>query len=192
MTLQSDKQNDKRGPRGTPMLPPDMTPDDPLLSELITYVPGDSGPAKVRFAGFTFQAHVPQRVEAKASWIDMVRGNKSFVVGEFDPAKLDKIVAPAPKTDKQYRAHCIAWLNRAQSVRDIIRLWVRDTQLRHECEVGSDDFDWLGSLIEPRLAELAKIDGLTEKQVAGLWVEHGVFQKPWVGVNAMEVKEFGG
>jgi len=175
----------------TPAEPEAKKPDDPIISELVTYLPGDDGPPQVKFAGHTFRGHVPQRVDMLTSWFEMVRGNKTFVVGEFDPAQIGAAVVPrAPKTDRQYRAHVAEWLKRAPSVRDIIRLWVRDTSLRHQCEVGSDDYDFLGSLIEPRLAELAKIDGLTEKQVAALWVENGVFQKPWVGVSVLEVKDY--
>jgi hypothetical protein len=176
--------------RGRKVEAPSEPVADPLMSELVTYLAGDDGsPATVKFAGHTFRANVPQRVEMPKSWFDMVRGNLTFVVGEFDPANLRPPPAAPIKTDKQYRAHVARGLRQATGARELIRQWVRDTQLRAECDVGSDDFDYLGSLIEPRLAELAKMDGLNDKQIAALWVENGVFQKPWRGVNAVEVRD---
>lgn len=161
-----------------------------LVSELVTYLASEEGsPATVQFAGYTFRANIPQRVEMSAEWFDMVRGNKFFVVGEFKPDELRPAPPAEIKTDKQYRAHVERWLKQVNSTHELIRQWVRDTQLRHMCDVGSDDYDLLGSLIEPRLAELAKMDGLNDRQVAAIWVENGIFQKPWKGVNAVEVKE---
>ncbi len=162
------------GARGkTPAAKPEST------SEQVTYVPGPDDPSTVKWAGHVFHANVPKPVINK-TLIEAARGNKFFRVGAFSPSDVGTTEkAVLPKTSNDYRAHVVAWLKRVESADEFMTQWARDAPMREDCEVGLDDYDYLGSLMAPRLAELAKIDGLNELQLAKMWTRHGVNQVPW-------------
>lgn len=171
--------------------------DDPVaepVTETVTYVPGEGDPAYTKWAGQTFQANVPKELIGHADGtpqqklnlhiIDSVKnGNKSFTLGGQKPK--GKSTA-APKTADEYKSYFVDWLSKVntpdshiRSADALIARFAQDHQLQDACEVGADDFAYLGGLFMPRLHELAKGDELTEQQVAGLWLQHGVNQLPW-------------
>jgi len=47
------------------------------------------------------------------------------------------------------------------------------------CEVGRDDIDWLGRLFEPKLHHMRIEEQLSELDVAGVFVKHGILEIPW-------------
>jgi hypothetical protein len=79
----------------------------------------------------------------------------------------------------EYRGYVANWLNSVRTTEALILKWSSDRDLRERCDVGSDDFEYLGTLIEPKAASLARQDGLSDQQVASLWVKHGIFELPW-------------
>jgi hypothetical protein len=62
---------------------------------------------------------------------------------------------------------------------ELIARFAKDRELQLACEVGSDDFAYLGTLFMPRLYDLAKADDLTAQQVSSLWISHGFNVLPW-------------
>lgn len=126
-------------------------------SEQVTYLPGEGDQVQTSVAGIVFHANVPREVTNPAV-IAMARANRFFKVGDFDP-KSDRVPAEetiSPKTSEQYKAHAAAWFKAATSVEQLDTKWEQEETLRMSCGVGSDDFDYLMSLFQPKRAELRK------------------------------------
>ena len=130
-----------------------------IASEQITYLPAEGDPTSVKWMGHMFHANVPKTV-TNAALIEKAKTNKFFKIGAFDPAtdavKVEETTEP--KTPEQYRAHAVAWLKRIKSVDALDLKWQSEETLRIACEVGSDDIEYLMSLIEPKRAELRKAE----------------------------------
>jgi hypothetical protein len=166
-----------------------MAKQDGSVTETITYVPGQHDPAHVKWGNFTFQANVPKEVTGNPDGtsseklnhhiIESARNNPCFVVGKDKPARRDK--ASAPKNAREYSAYFIDWLKDGhfETAEELIARFAKDRDLQAKCEVGPDDFAYLGTLFNPRLADLAKAEALTEPQVAAIWISHGINQLPW-------------
>ena len=129
------------------------------VSEEITYLPGPEDGVKTTWHGIVFHANVPKTV-TKPLLIEQARTNKFFHVGPFDAAKAVAIAEqpPSPKTPEQYRAHAVAWLKTVKNVDELDMKWAGEETLRIECEAGTDDVDYLMSLILPKRAELRKME----------------------------------
>jgi hypothetical protein len=139
-----------------------VKPDDsgePLASEQITYLPADGDPPSVKWLGHTFHANVPKTV-TNATLIEKAKTNKFFKLGAFDPAvdgvKVEETTLP--KTPEQYRAHAVAWIKRVASVDELDLKWQGEETLRMSSGAGSDDVEYLMSLLEPKRAELRKAE----------------------------------
>lgn len=163
--------------------PKPSEPDKTLpLGEQITYLPGEGDPLTVKWHGFVFHANVPKSV-TKPDLIEQARGNKFFKVGAFDTAK-DSTAAPdaaivAPKTAGEYRAHFVDWFRKSTDINGLVETWAKEQPMREACEVGADDYSYIGTLFHPKMHELAKAAGLSEGQLAELWARFGVFQLPF-------------
>lgn len=140
----------------------------------VTYLPGDGDPAVTKYRGITFKAHQPTEVTKEI--VDAVRGNRFFQIGD-EPVQ--QAATDLPKTHEQYRAWVINWMKDVSTVRDLIRHWTEDQSLRHTCEVGSDDMNYLGTIIAPKVEGMRRSEGLSEQQLANLWIQAGVFELPW-------------
>lgn len=169
------------------------TPDEALpliesVTETITYVPGPGGPASTMWGGITFQANVPQeltghpdgngRERLNYQMIETAKTSKGFVLGN---AKRAKAPDALPTTAEQYRAYMVAWLKDTQldHVDDLIARFARDRELQAACEVGTDDYAYLGTLFMPRLHQLAKMDEMNDLAVASAWARAGFNVLPW-------------
>jgi hypothetical protein len=108
--------------------------------------------------------------------IEAARGNKFFRVGAGGPNNAP--VGP-PKTAMEYRGHVVDWIKDCETVDQVAAHWAADRQLRFVCEVGQDDISFLGTLVEPKLRALRMAEGLTDSQVAAVWIKHGVLDLPW-------------
>jgi len=145
-------------PQTAPSKASDETP-ELIASEQITYLPAEGDPNSVKWLGHTFHANVPKTV-TNATLIEKAKGNKFFKVGDFDPAK-DAVKVeetPEPKTPEQYRAHAVAWIKRAKSVDELDLKWQSEETLRMSSGAGSDDVEYLMSLLGPKRAELRKAE----------------------------------
>lgn len=143
--------------------------------ELVTYRPGEGDPTKTKWRGVEFKANVPVRV-FDAEHIESARGNKHFSVGDRDSD--DEPLGP-PTSAMEYRGHVVDWLKNVETVDALAAKWAADRQLRVTCEVGQDDVSYLGTLVEPKLHALRKAEGLSENDVAGIWVKRGILDIPW-------------
>lgn len=143
--------------------------------EDLTYCPGEGDPSTCKWRGIEFKANVPVRV-TNAEHIAAARGNKFFRVGS--ERKNDAPIG-SPKTAMEYRAHVVDWIKECATVDQVASLWGADRNLRVKCEVGQDDIDFLGTLVEPKLRALRLQEGLSEMKVAEIWVKHGVLEFPW-------------
>lgn len=162
------------------------------VTETVTYVPGPMDPSIVKWAGHTFQANVPkqltgheeghpdatERTRMNMHVIERARENKHFSVGGARP-KRDK--AALPTNADEYLAYAIEWLKdpAIETAEQLIARFAQDRSLQERCEVGSDEFDKLATVLMPRLSELQKADSLTDPQLAQIWVNHGIMQLPW-------------
>lgn len=144
--------------------------------EIVTYKPGHDDPAIVKWRGTEFKANVPIRLTNR-DHVDAARGNRFFHVGSGKPE--DDGPREQPKTAMEYRGHVVDWMDRVRSIDDLAACWSADRSLREKCEVGQDDVAFLGTLVEPKLRHLRLEAGLSEMDVAGIWVKHGVLDLPW-------------
>ncbi len=179
------------------------------VSEQVTYVPGDGDPTATTWGGIKFIANVPVMVtghsgnptkgectplqRSRHDLIEAAKSNKFFRVGGGKPAVQNDNGVPAREEDRPlwYRAHVVAWLKTigrdpdqpgamtAGCTEALIKHYADDRQLREMCGVGTDDYAYLGSLIDPKLAECQRADELNADQVRELWVKHGVMELPW-------------
>lgn len=160
-----------------------------LVKESITYVPGDGDPASVKWGGHTFQANIAKEIEGHPegsareqlnhALIESARNNPCFRLGsEKAPRKAKNAL---PKTADEYKAYIVRWMQdpSIQSASDLIGRFAKDRELQAACEVGADDFAWIGTLFMPKLSDLAKADELSNEQVAAIWLQHGINQLPW-------------
>ena len=157
------------------------------VTDTIMYLPGPMDPPTTTWGGLVFKANVPREITGNPDGTNReklnhellvsARHNKFFQLGSGGSRKADTTLTPT--TAKGYRAHVVNWLNACENVDELMTMWARDKDLRTACEVGTDDFDYLGSLIKPKLSELAKSEGLLEPRVGELWVQHGVNELPW-------------
>lgn len=165
---------------------PDSAAPEPV-TETLTYVPGKDDPAHVVWGGHTFHANIPveltghaegtSREQLNHKLIESARGNKHFLVGD---QKRRRETASIPRTAEEYRAHAIEWLKKPfEHAEDLIAKLAQERPLQAGCEVGTDDFEYLGSLFMPKLHELTKADELNEHQVASIWMRHGYNVLPW-------------
>lgn len=165
------------------------------VTESITYVPGQGDPSFVKWGGHTFQANVPKEITGHPEGtsterfnhqvIESARNNPCFTVGSQKNARKKKSDA-LPVDAKGYRAYMVDWLKEEKNgnsvfehAEQLIERLAQDRELQAKCEVGYDDFQYLGSLFMARLHELAAADELSEGQIAALWVQHGYNQLPW-------------
>lgn len=148
---------------------------DADLGEDLTYCPGEGDPNAIKWRGVEFKANVAVRV-TDDEHISAARGNKFFRVGS--ERKNDAPIG-SPKTAMEYRGHVVDWIKGCESVDQIAIHWAADRDLRVKCEIGRDDIDFLGTLVEPKLRALRMAEGLNEMQMAAVWVKHGVFEFPW-------------
>jgi hypothetical protein len=130
---------------------------------------------RVERCGVEFKANVPTLVKDK-DHIASARGSRFFHVGN-DVAEESPNKAPQDAMD--YRGHVLGWAKGVTTVEELVTRWARDRDLRMRCEVAHDDIQYLGTLIEPRLQKMRMAEGLSETQVAELWIKHGELVIPW-------------
>lgn len=140
--------------------PANEVPADKPVSESVTYLPGPEDPPQVTWMRHVFHAHIPKQVTNEAL-IEKARTNKFFKVGEFvaerdATTKLEP--TPTPKTPEQYRAWVVGWAKTMTSTAALDARWMEEEGLRQECEVGTDDLDYLHGIVGPMRAELVKRD----------------------------------
>lgn len=169
------------------------TADDTLLlsepvTEMITYMPDPTDAPTTTWCGHTFHANVPKEIRghvdgtslerANMRLIEAARTNRFFRVGD---AKVEKSASALPTTAEQYRAYMVGWLSDTgiQHVDELIARFARDRELQAACEVGTDDYAYLGTLFMPRLHHLAKMDEMNDLAVASAWARAGFNVLPW-------------
>lgn len=160
------------------------------VTEVITYIPGHLDPPSIIWGGHTFHANVPKELTGSAEGskreqlnfelIERARENKHFAVGK-DGKRPRQRQSATPETADQYRAHFAEWLKdpAIDHVKALIKRFADERDLRLLCEVGASDYDLIGSLLMPRLGDLAKADELSADQVAAMWRDHGFNELPW-------------
>ena len=177
--------------------PPKAVAEDALPDEVeaedVTYMPGDGDPASTKWRGIVFHANVPKPI-SKRVLLEAARGNKFFKVGKFDPSR-DGAPLPDfngdPKTADEYRRHAVGWINklgvhpepdthpRPEDLDEMIKTWIAETRMREMCEVGSDDYSYIGTLFLPKMYELARVAELNNDQLVKRWASYGITQLPF-------------
>jgi hypothetical protein len=159
------------------------------VTETITYTPGQMDPSSVKWGGHTFHANVAKELTGQADGSERERLNLEVIERARDNPHFKVASAPQrksraqalPKTPAEYRAYAVEWFKDSgiEHADQLIARFARDRELQLACEVGSDDFAYLGTLFMPRLNDLAKADDLNPPQVASLWISHGFNVLPW-------------
>ncbi len=142
--------------------------------EMVTYLAGEGDPASVKWRGVEFKANAPQRIK-DPSHIEAARANRFFRVGDENKETPNRPIEDA----MDYRAHVVEWMRGVTTVEELVKSWAADRSLRVKCETGEDDIRFLGTLIEPKLRDMRKGEGLSDGQVAQIWVDHGILDLPW-------------
>ena len=164
----------KRGP-GRPRLNTVSLETIQEPGELVTYLPNDGDPTKTKWRGIEFHANIPVRITDE-SHIASARGNPSFRVGNDGPTENPN---HPPRNAMEYRGHVLKWVKDLDQVEHVVQHWAKDRILRAALEVGEDDIQFLGTIIEPKLSALRKAQGLSQHDVASLWIKYGVLELPW-------------
>jgi len=159
-------------------MPKQSTPAPKDDGEDLVYLPGEGDPHSIKWRGLEFKANVPVRVSEKdrPGMIEAARGNRFFRVGS--ERNVDE-PRGSPANAMEYRAHVVDWVKDCETVDQVVVHWAADRDLRTKCEVGQDDISFLGTLVEPKLRALRLKDGLSEMEVAAIWVKHGCLELPW-------------
>jgi hypothetical protein len=155
---------------------------DAPKGEQVTYIPRDGDPPKTKWRGIVFHANVPKTI-TDVEHIDAARNSKFFHVGAFDPSK-DSTAAidepeGQPKNATQYRAHVVAWLKKTGDINQFVANWKSDLPLQQFCEVGTDDFNYLGTLLRPKMHELMVAANMNDLKLAELFARNGIYQLPF-------------
>lgn len=132
----------------------DLLGKPPTKAELVTYLPKDGDPAKVRWAGKTFHANMGLMVDDPIV-LAKARTSKWFHVGEGAP-RVEVEETVEPKNQDQYRAHVAAWIRTVQTKSEFDARWQSEETLRINCGMGTSDLDLLNDFMRPYLAELEK------------------------------------
>lgn len=127
---------------------------------MVTYKPGPEDPSETTWNGHRFLANVGRPVIDNGEphgMVALAKGNMCFEVEGHD--KKEKVPAGSPTTPDAYKAYAVDWFKKAKTASDFEARWDDEEEMRERAGIGSDDLDWLDSLIAPRLAELKKADG---------------------------------
>lgn len=135
----------------------DMAPDMlPGAGQLVTYLPKDGDPPKVRWGRVTFHANVGQMI-SDAKLLAKAKANKWFHVGDGAP-RVEIEETAEPRNSDQYRAHVAKWLPTVQTASHLDEVWAGEEMLRRDCGVGGEDLELLDKLLLPRRAELRRAE----------------------------------
>jgi hypothetical protein len=167
-------EQDRPAPAARPAPPP--PPGDDGEGEDVIYTPLEGDPAKVKWRKIEFFANKPVRIKDPAH-LEAARANKSFRVGG-EEAAIDPN-SPKPPKNMQYRKHWLDSMKRFETCEELIKAWSSEINMRRDMEVGDDDIRWLGNIIEPKLALMARQEGLKAQDVANVWVRYGINEIPW-------------
>lgn len=166
------------------------------FTETITYTPGHGDPVVTQWGGHTFHANKPKEVTChpegtarerlNAELVELARSNPHFTVGTGGPARKAK-ASKMIETPEQYRSHLAEWMKEVgpdgqpviKSAAQLIERFAKERDMRTMAEVGASDYDLIGTLLMPKLSDLAKADELTAEQVASIWRQHGFNELPW-------------
>jgi hypothetical protein len=165
----------------------DIDPPAEPVTETITYVPGEMDKPSVTWCGHTFKANVPLTITGHAEgsnqdklnlhMIERARDNKHFTIGG---AKKKRDPSAPPETAEQYRSYFAQWMQGTfDHAEELVERFARDRELQARCQIGTDDYAYIGQLIEPKLHQLATGDDLNDLQIAALWARHGFNVLPW-------------
>lgn len=178
-------QPQPQAPTATPAAPPEnpvtgapAAPQTPSGQQQLTYVPSEGDPHSVTWRKRTFAANVPVVVD-DLDMIEAARGNSRFIVGDFKAGMMPPKVNEIPTSPTGYRLHVMQWMRDVVSVDQLVEQWGKDRALRGACDVGADDISYLGTLLDPKMRELQRRDGLSDQQLASVWIKHGFLEIPW-------------
>jgi hypothetical protein len=146
--------------------------------EDVTYIPGPQDQSLLKWRGIVFKANVPVRV-MDPDHIAAARANKFFRVGSGDKATQAADTKPEPTTPETYRAWVVDWLASVDTVDAIATKWSNDRYLRASAQVGESDVRQLGTLIDPKFNQMMRQEGLSDREVAKIMLQHGLTEIPW-------------
>lgn len=134
----------------------------------VTYHPGPGDPKETTWRGQTFKAGETRRIK-DAAHLGAIEGNKFFRVNRDETAK--------PESDKSADDHRRDFSKRImaeKTVEGVIRAFAVERKRREEAGIGEDDIKALQTQMEPTLRFMRMREGMGDRQVAELWMKHGM------------------
>jgi hypothetical protein len=136
----------------------------PKTQPKITYAPvSESAPYETIWNKHRFRANIPTAVRdvvggnTAAQMIESAKTNPDFMVEGFPraiPRALD------PETPEQYKTYAVGWIRHSINSVELMRRWKNERDLREECGVGTDDEEYLHSILNPRHSLLKESEKL--------------------------------
>jgi hypothetical protein len=130
----------------------------------ITYAPvSESAPYETIWNKHRFRANIPVVVRdvvggnTAAQMIESAKGNIDFMVEGFPRAAPRPI---DPETPEQYKTYAVGWIRHSNNSVELMRRWKNERDLREECGVGTDDEEYLHSILNPRHSLLKESEKL--------------------------------
>lgn len=141
----------------------------------VTYLPQDGDPAETTFHGVNLKANVAVET-SNEKLIAMASSNPWFKVegaadkpkaaepakgGKPTPENKPTVVIPKgntgePKTAEEYRAYAVEWFKTVRTIEEMETRWKAEEGLRNSIGVGTDDYDYLATLYNPKADALRK------------------------------------
>jgi hypothetical protein len=136
----------------------------PKTQPKITYAPvSESAPYETIWNKHRFRANIPTAVRdvvggnTAAQMIESAKGNIDFMVEGFPRAAPRPV---DPETPEQYKTYAVGWIRHSINSVELMRRWKNERDLREECGVGTDDEEYLHSILNPRHSLLKESEKL--------------------------------
>jgi len=145
----------------------------------ITYIPGEGDPAKVKWNGLEFKAHIPikvsrshtvlvplpvevtapdgsrltRHVEKRVPMVELAKNNPSFSVNGETPIARKMGTQRVPTNSDEDRGYCIAWIAASTAASAMNARWEAEAELRAKCGCDDRDIAYLMPFFHARLEE---------------------------------------
>lgn len=147
----------------------------------ITYIPCEGDPARTKWNGYEFKAHIPvnvprsacvlvpmpidviasdgtrttRHIEKRIPMAELAKGNPTFSVNGETPAKRKMGTARVPTNSDEYRGYCISWVAASTEASAMDARWDAEADLREKCGCEDKDIAYVRPFFEARRLQVA-------------------------------------
>ena len=134
----------------------------------VTYHPGPGDPKVTTWRGQTFKAGETHRIK-DAALLGAIEGNKFFRVKRDGAGKSE-----GDKSADDHRREFSERIMSEKTVEGVIRAFAAERKRREDAGIGDEDIKSLQTQMEPTLRFMRMREGMGDRQVAELWMKHGM------------------